>query len=319
MIFLTQRLASNDMHWMRPTPFRLGRSGEGKYVKQHGFGHEDWNFNTQLAIDGYVHGFTYYRPAADKTSESFNFAFLTWEGARWHIVGFYYEAEFVAEGGPFDRRVIATKAAHLRALQMHLGQEFRNLSDAALRRRLRVESDWLHWRVRPSNIIALSAPIPIPKHIYKSKHYRITRPHMVSASDFARLEKWADKSQKFRRVEPSIVEAEEGGIFTATHAARERSSALAMAAKIGFLQNHRRLFCEACGFDFGERYGQRGRDYIEAHHSVPLAKLSGSVLMKAKDFRMLCSNCHRMVHHSEPWLSMEDLITILKANNSEHV
>lgn len=319
MIFLTQRLARNDMHWMRPTPFRLGRGGEGDYVKRYGFGHEDWNFNTQLAIDGYVYGYMYYRPAPDKVSETFNFAFLTWDTSRWHVVGFYREAEFVAEGAPIDQRVLATKVAHLRALQLHLGQDLRNLSDAALRNRIGAEAEWLRWRVLPSNVVTLSAPVPLPQQIYNSKHYRITKPQLVSQHAFARIEKIANASQARRGVVPSTIAAEEGGLFTATHSARERSPGLAVAAKEAFLRKHGRLFCEACGFDFGTRYGPRGRDFIEAHHSVPLANLSGRTLMRVSDLRMLCSNCHRIVHHGEPWLSMEELVELLRTNATGRV
>lgn len=319
LIFLTQRLAKNDMYWMRPTPCRIGRSGEGRYVKEHGFGHEDWNFNTQLAIDGYVYGYMYYEPARNKASEVFNFAFLAWDAARWHVIGFYREAEFVEEGAPVDRRVITTKVSHLRALGLHLGQEFRNLSDAALRKRIGAEAAWLQWRVRPCNIVTLSRPVPLPRKVYNSKNYRITKPQMVSQRVFERIEKIATTSQAARGGVPSTIEAEEGGIFTVTHSARERSPGLAVAAKAAFLQKHGRLFCEACGFDFGAQYGQRGRDFIEAHHSVPLSKLSGRTLMRARDLRMLCSNCHRMVHCSEPWLSMEELMEILEANGAGRV
>lgn len=75
MIFLTQRLARNDRRWILPTPCRLGRAGEGDYVQRYGFGHEDWNFNTRLAIDGYVYAYMYYHPNATKAAESFQFAF----------------------------------------------------------------------------------------------------------------------------------------------------------------------------------------------------------------------------------------------------
>ena len=59
--------------------------------------------------------------------------------------------------------------------------------------------------------------------------------------------------------------------------------------------------CKACGFDFAQRYGVIGAGFIEAHHLTPLAELQGkSVLLDAtRDFTVLCSNCHRMIHRSE--------------------
>lgn len=59
--------------------------------------------------------------------------------------------------------------------------------------------------------------------------------------------------------------------------------------------------CKACGFDFEQRYGALGIGFIEAHHLTPLAELKGrSVSLDVKrDFTVLCSNCHRMIHRSE--------------------
>ena len=59
--------------------------------------------------------------------------------------------------------------------------------------------------------------------------------------------------------------------------------------------------CQACGFNFEERYGEIGKGFIEAHHLTPLSELKGQKipLDPQKDFAVLCSNCHRMIHRSE--------------------
>jgi 5-methylcytosine-specific restriction enzyme A len=57
--------------------------------------------------------------------------------------------------------------------------------------------------------------------------------------------------------------------------------------------------CQACDLDFGERYGEIGKGFIEAHHLRPIASLEEGVPVKydvAEDFAVLCSNCHRMIH-----------------------
>lgn len=56
--------------------------------------------------------------------------------------------------------------------------------------------------------------------------------------------------------------------------------------------------CEACGFTFVSKYGVLGENYIEAHHLVPFHKLTEgkTALNIDKDFAVLCSNCHRMIH-----------------------
>ena len=59
--------------------------------------------------------------------------------------------------------------------------------------------------------------------------------------------------------------------------------------------------CQGCGFNFEEIYGEIGKDFIEAHHLVPISLFKGDVvkLDPKLDFAVLCSNCHRMIHKTE--------------------
>ncbi|MCF8719442.1 MrcB family domain-containing protein [Nitrospina gracilis] len=59
--------------------------------------------------------------------------------------------------------------------------------------------------------------------------------------------------------------------------------------------------CQACGFDFKKYYGELGEKYIEAHHLTPISQLKGKIVDRdpRKDFAVLCSNCHRMIHRTE--------------------
>jgi 5-methylcytosine-specific restriction protein A len=58
--------------------------------------------------------------------------------------------------------------------------------------------------------------------------------------------------------------------------------------------------CEVCETNFELRYGDIGKNYIEAHHLKPLASLKGKkvAMDPEKDFAVLCANCHRMIHRS---------------------
>jgi 5-methylcytosine-specific restriction protein A len=76
------------------------------------------------------------------------------------------------------------------------------------------------------------------------------------------------------------------------------------------------LACEACGFDFREHYGDHGEGFIECHHTKPVHTLKPGDKTKAGDLRLLCSNCHRMVHAKRPWLTMEQLVTVLRLTGS---
>lgn len=90
--------------------------------------------------------------------------------------------------------------------------------------------------------------------------------------------------------------SKEGAIRLRTHKTIERKAKLANQAKAihGYV-------CQACGFDFEKAYGALGRDFIEAHHLTPLSELKGRevALDPQRDFAVLCSNCHRMIHRSE--------------------
>ncbi|MFK7049382.1 MrcB family domain-containing protein [Flavobacterium columnare] len=59
--------------------------------------------------------------------------------------------------------------------------------------------------------------------------------------------------------------------------------------------------CEACNFDFKQKYGTLGDKFIEAHHLTPISKLDlGNFEVNLEnDFAVLCSNCHRMIHRLE--------------------
>lgn len=78
------------------------------------------------------------------------------------------------------------------------------------------------------------------------------------------------------------------------HRRIERNSRLASEAKR--IHGYR---CQVCRFDFEERYGELGHEYIEAHHLTPLADLPiGRALRLSPrdDFAVVCANCHGMIH-----------------------
>ncbi|HTJ68304.1 MAG TPA: HNH endonuclease [Actinospica sp.] len=104
--------------------------------------------------------------------------------------------------------------------------------------------------------------------------------------------------------------ADEGGILERKHLARERDPKL-RARKIDAVRRSTGLIaCEACGFDFAATYGDRGLDYIECHHRVPL-HVSGPTKTRLVDLVLVCSNCHRMIHRIKPWLTFEELCALL--------
>lgn len=72
--------------------------------------------------------------------------------------------------------------------------------------------------------------------------------------------------------------------------------------------------CKACGFNYVDKYGDLGKDFIEAHHLTPVSKLTGTAveLDARKDFVVLCSNCHKMIHRLEDPSDINLLISLIK-------
>lgn len=72
--------------------------------------------------------------------------------------------------------------------------------------------------------------------------------------------------------------------------------------------------CMACGFNFEEYYLERGKDFIEVHHTKPVSELGENTKVDpAEDLIVLCSNCHRMIHRKKDnVLALNELRSIIK-------
>ncbi|EPD54168.1 hypothetical protein HMPREF1210_00153 [Paenisporosarcina sp. HGH0030] len=73
------------------------------------------------------------------------------------------------------------------------------------------------------------------------------------------------------------------------------------------------LNCFACGFNFEEIYGERGKGFIEVHHVSLLSTLvEETIINPEKDLVPVCSNCHRMIHRKKDnVLTIDELKEIL--------
>lgn len=106
----------------------------------------------------------------------------------------------------------------------------------------------------------------------------------------------------------------EGRLLLVRHLKRERNRGLrdkkiASAKKAG-----RAVACEVCFFNFRTTYGPRGHDYIDVHHVLPL-HASGPTTTHLEDLALLCANCHRMIHRSNPWLTPKELEALLTSRD----
>ena len=103
--------------------------------------------------------------------------------------------------------------------------------------------------------------------------------------------------------ELSAVEGEPRMFF---HLRRERDPALARAKREAVVAANGQLKCEACGFLTYETYPGLERDICEIHHRLPLARACEALETRLEDLAVLCANCHRAIHRTEPLMSVED-------------
>lgn len=104
----------------------------------------------------------------------------------------------------------------------------------------------------------------------------------------------------------------EGKIALKKHILRERNHLLKIKAIKNFKKQHEgKIYCEICGFDFSKKYGDIGKDFIEAHHTKPISQMKENERTKIEDIALLCSNCHSMIHRKRPWLSKENIKSLL--------
>jgi predicted HNH restriction endonuclease len=93
------------------------------------------------------------------------------------------------------------------------------------------------------------------------------------------------------------------------HSKRERNPKVIKRAK----ESASSLSCAACDFDFGKTYGALGEGYIEGHHTKPIANMSADGgETKVIDIKLVCSNCHRMLHRIRPLKTVEELKKLIE-------
>ena len=109
----------------------------------------------------------------------------------------------------------------------------------------------------------------------------------------------------------------EGNPRLLAHLRRERNSAIVKAKKEAILRTTGKLCCEACGFDFKDIYGEFGDGFCEVHHLQPLSKADGVVKTELKDLAIVCSNCHRIIHRTDPMLSISVLAERLRRQRAQ--
>lgn len=105
---------------------------------------------------------------------------------------------------------------------------------------------------------------------------------------------------------------DEGNRVLKTHWTHERNPILRRRSlEYWKFKTAGKLRCYCCGFSFFKTYGERGENWIELHHEIPISK--GHRKSARHDLWPVCSNCHRMIHRERDSMLKLDALKNLVA------
>jgi len=74
--------------------------------------------------------------------------------------------------------------------------------------------------------------------------------------------------------------------------------------------------CNICKFDFENKFGEIGKNFIHVHHIKPLSEINQEYKVNPiKDLIPVCPNCHAMLHKKVPAYSLEELKDIINKDS----
>ena len=114
--------------------------------------------------------------------------------------------------------------------------------------------------------------------------------------------------------EESLEMETEGRVIGTIHTRHERSLKNKQNKVKDFKRRYGGLYCEACKFDFEKTYGERGVDFCEVHHEIPISEMRPGYKTQIQDLRCVCANCHRIIHRRRPWLTVDEVKNLLVEN-----
>jgi 5-methylcytosine-specific restriction protein A len=77
--------------------------------------------------------------------------------------------------------------------------------------------------------------------------------------------------------------------------------------------DHYGLSCIVCGFNFEEKYGKLGKDFIHVHHLKKVATVGEEYQIDPiNDLRPVCPNCHAMIHKKKESYKINEIKELMK-------
>ena len=105
---------------------------------------------------------------------------------------------------------------------------------------------------------------------------------------------------------PEIDPVLEGKPVLRQHYSRERDHTLRQRKIDEQLKIHGEISCECCG-DNGARFANTKLRIFEIHHQIPLSQYRGTKITDLSEVSVLCANCHRAVHATNPPTPVNEL------------
>ena len=233
MEYKLHRVARNSEGWVRPSAGRLGANDVGSYIKQRGFGHEDWNFNYSFASKGEMLGYTVARPSAKLADQMFGVILATYEPAGWKVVGYYNGARFKPQTGRLPDAAFEQMAVDVFELAEldFVSAEYHSKTLSEIQRTLREELLHHCWIIPEDCAVALKEPVIIPARIFDPGKQRMVTSFNISERQFDHItnigERVTDKVDE--------LEQEEGRRILKLHESIERKPSLVSAFRQGLI------------------------------------------------------------------------------------
>lgn len=76
---------------------------------------------------------------------------------------------------------------------------------------------------------------------------------------------------------------------------------------------HFGLNCQVCNFNFEEKFGDLGKDFIHVHHKIDISTIGNEYSVNPlTDLIPVCPNCHSMLHKRKPAYSISELKAMIE-------
>lgn len=197
MLSMLNRMCWNSRGWRLPTHI----SGDGGYPSAMGFGHEEWNFQTEDEVDGFIYGYLYYKPALKSIKQSEgHFKIYFWsihpDTREKLVVGVYADATLATSDDYkkvdiafTQRRVYERRAKELIGVLPKMSYE-----EALLEVTHSVRKRLLSFKCPVEKVHALAEYVPVSEFTKASLGLYFARPTFISDSNLPIIPRRATSS-----------------------------------------------------------------------------------------------------------------------------